>query len=192
MSNIKLSDISRVIFKEDGNLIVTITKCDNNWQQPFSIEGKIEDNSIMNFIYWLSKCLNENHNLELSNFKQWDRSGSFELKFLWGGIKTNYEEMSVYTTVYKKFRKIYENSGIPPKLLGLHSFRSGFYCQAYLNAINKGTLSIDAMKELTMLLAGWKHHKHQDTYEKEEFKHILTYFRSFKYTNSRTNGWLCW
>jgi hypothetical protein len=44
MKNIKLSDISRVIVKEDGNLIVTIiarvTKCDNNWQQPFSIEGK--------------------------------------------------------------------------------------------------------------------------------------------------------
>jgi hypothetical protein len=67
----------------------------------------------MNFIYWLSKCLYENHNLDLRKFKQWDRSGSFELKFLWGRIKTNYEEMSVYTTVYKKFRKIYENSGIP-------------------------------------------------------------------------------
>ena len=87
----KLSDISRVIVKEDGNSIVTIiarvTKCNNNYQQPFSIEGKIEDDSIMNFIYWLSKCLNENHNLELSKFKQWDRSGNFELKFLWGRKK---------------------------------------------------------------------------------------------------------
>ena len=27
-----------------------------------------------------------------------------------------------------------------------------------------------------MLLAGWKHQKDQDTYEKKEFKNLLTYF----------------
>jgi hypothetical protein len=130
----------------------------------------------MNFIYWLSKCLYEDHNLDLRKFKQWDRSGNFGLKFLWGSKKNQYEAIIAYTTIYKNLKKFVKIQDSPPKLLGLNSFRSGFYCQAYLNAINKGTLSIDAMKELTMLLAGWKHPKDQDTYEKKEFKNILAFF----------------
>jgi hypothetical protein len=56
--NIKLSDIKSVVFK--GNklsikIICRITKANEDWNQPFILEGELEDYRIMNFVYWLNK-----------------------------------------------------------------------------------------------------------------------------------------
>ncbi len=54
---------------------------------------------------------------------------------------------------------------IPDKLMKVHSFRSGFYCQSILNSRSKG-LTEDYMKVLAQLLAGWKSEKDSSIYYK--------------------------
>jgi hypothetical protein len=80
--NIKLSDISA--FRKssiDDKMIVTIiarvTKGNNAFNQPYSIEGsiqsKLDGNEIMNFIYWLNETLKKYHNLDLKNLDNWPK-----------------------------------------------------------------------------------------------------------------------
>ena len=69
----------------------------------------------------------------------------------------------------------YENAGKPSKLLGAHSFRSAYYCQSYLNGMNK-RFPIEVINELTMVLAGQKNKKDQLVYKKDELKALITFF----------------
>jgi hypothetical protein len=81
-------------------------------------------------------------------------------------LALNYTKQISYSTVYKKNRKYCEKAGIPSKLLSLSSFRSGFYCQAYLNSVNH-RISTEVFHELTMLIAGWRELKTQKAYQKK-------------------------
>ncbi len=179
--NIKLSDI--ITFRKssrDGKMIVTIiarvTKANNALNQPYSIEGSIQPNKdseeIMNFIYWLNETLKKYHNLDLKNIDNWPKE-KLESKYLWGNSHSNFEKPISYTTVYVKNRRYYEKAGIPSKLLALASFRSGFYCQAYLNSVNH-RISTEVLNELTMLIAGWRDLKTQTIYKKKQLDPLLT------------------
>ena len=112
------------------------------------------EKSIINFVHWLNKFLKEEHELDIMNFKMWDKN-MIEKKFLWGDEKSNFHEPTSYQIIYRTWRKFYTNAGIPDKLLGLHSFRSAFYCQSILNS-EKKNLDINTMIELSQLLASWK------------------------------------
>jgi hypothetical protein len=76
-------------------------------------------------------------------------------------------------TIYKAWRMFYSKAGISDKLMGVHSFRSGFYCQNILNAQLKG-LTEENMKVFSQLLAGWKSEKDRSIYYKIEMKHQTT------------------
>jgi hypothetical protein len=77
--------------------------------------------------------------------------------------------MISYQTIYKTWRIFYSKAGIPDKLMGVHSFRSGFYCQCILNSQSKG-ITEDNMKVFSQLLAGWKSEKDSSIYFKKEMK----------------------
>jgi hypothetical protein len=173
--NIKLSDIKSVVFK--GNklsikIICRITKANEDWNQPFILEGELEDNRIMNFVYWLNKFLINLHDLDLQHFDSWNKD-ECKYKYLWGRKNRDFKEKIPYSTVYSKWRYFYQQAGIPQKLLGIHSFRSGFYCQSLLNASIKG-LDYNVMNELSMLLAGWRSSSDRATYNKNEMRSLIT------------------
>jgi hypothetical protein len=157
-------------------IIARVTKANNAFNQPYSIEGtpKLKNNkdNIMNFIYWLNKTLKKHHDLDLNYYKNWPKE-NIENKYLWGNSALNYTKQISYSTVYKKNRKYCENAGIPSKLLALSSFRSGFYCQAYLNSVNH-RISTEVLNELTMLIAGWRELKTQKAYQKKELDSMFT------------------
>ena len=177
MKNVRLEDIDNVTVHENGlinvKIIVRVTKANPNVQQPFNIEGSLSDNNIMNFLYWLNRCLIIHHELDLEKYSDWIKSDKDT--FLWGSKSTKYKEPVSYSTVYKTFRTFYEKAGIPSKMLGIHSFRSGFFCQAYLNSLDRG-FSLEVLKELTMILAGWRSPKDQEIYAKTEMKALLTMY----------------
>ena len=58
-------------------------------------------------------------------------------------------------------------------ILNYWQFRSGFYCQAYLNSVNN-RISTEVLNELTMLIAGWRELKTQKIYQKKELDPMLT------------------
>ena len=175
MCNIKLDDIVRVVRLVNNKVIVTIiariTKGSSQFNQPFNIEGDLENESIMNCIYWTNKCLQQHHNLDLRNFEDWKNNNKTD--YLWGSKTKNYKKQISYSLAYKKFRLFYENAGIPSKQLGLHSMRSGFFCQSYLNCFAT-IVSIDLVKEFTMVLAGWRHPRDMEIYNKDEMKSLVT------------------
>ncbi len=176
LSNVKLSDISRITTSVNKKPIVTIiariTKANNAYNQPFNLEGAFDDSSIMNFNYWLNKTLIKYHHLNLQENVSWENSKLID-KYLWGNKSSNFKEKILYSTVYLKNRLFYENAGIPAKLLGVHSFRSGFYCQSYLNSFERN-ISTTVLNELTMLIAGWKALKDQNVYSKVEMENLIT------------------
>ncbi len=180
--NIKISDIKCVVDTENKisvKFICRITRNDNNWNQPFLLEDALEDNGIMNFVNLLNKFLLSRHNLDLKNFNTWDKNQS-ELKYLLWRKNKAYKEKKSYTTVYNTWRYFYEQAGIPSKLLGLDSFRSGFYCQSLLNASIKG-VDYNVMNELSALAAGWKRPKDRAHYNKNETRAlIICYFLKLK------------
>jgi hypothetical protein len=67
----------------------------------------------------------------------------------------------------------YTKAGVPDKILGVHSFRSGFYCQSILNS-QKKSLDINTMIESSQLLAGWKTKSDAAVYFKIEMDEQLT------------------
>jgi hypothetical protein len=78
------------------------------------------------------------------------------LRNIYGGYKSSkFSEMISYSSIYKTWRIFYSKAGIPDKLMGGHSFRSGFYCQSILNSQLKG-ITEDNIKLFSQLLAGWK------------------------------------
>jgi hypothetical protein len=178
---IKISDISRYLFnfKNDKmivTIIVRVTKGNKSFHQPYNIEGnpdlKNENDCIMNFIYWLNQTLKNYHDLDLEDFTNWPKD-KVENKYLWGDADSEYTKPISYKTVYNKNKRYYTKAGIPFGLLGLSSFRSGFYCQAYLNSINH-EISTEVLNELTMLIAGWRDLRTQDIYRKKELDAMLT------------------
>jgi hypothetical protein len=179
--NIKLTDISTYQKSSIGDkmiitIIARVTKANNAFNQPYSIEGSKElnkeEDSIMNFVYWLNKTLKKYHDLDLDNFKNWPKE-KVDNKYLWGNEASKFTKPISYSTVYKKNRRYYENAGIPSKLLGISSFRSGFYCQSYLNSVNH-RISTEVLNELTMLIAGWRDLKTQKIYQKKQLDPMLT------------------
>ena len=106
------------------------------------------------------------------NFDEWPKD-QLDNKYFWENQNSNYTKPISYKTVYEKNRRYYEKAGIPSKLLALSSFRSGFYCQAYLNSINN-RISIEVLNELTMLIAGWRDLKTQKVYIKNQLDPLLT------------------
>ena len=174
--NLQLNDIERVESKENNKYVVTIiariTKGNQNYNQSFNIEGDLFEPVIMNFVYMLNEHLMINHNLKLSDWKTWKETSEIKDTFIWGKKVSNFKERISYSTVYKTFRKFYENAGILAKTLVTHSFRSGFYCQSFLNSMKSG-FPIEIMNELTMLLAGWKQEKEQTIYRKDEMSALV-------------------
>ena len=106
------------------------------------------------------------------NFDEWPKD-QLDNKYFWENQNSNYTKPISYKTVYEKNRRYYGKAGIPSKLLALSSFRSGFYCQAYLNSINH-RISIEVLNELTMLIAGWRDLKTQKVYIKNKLDPLLT------------------
>jgi hypothetical protein len=98
----------------------------------------------MDSVYWLNEYLKEEHDLNIINFNNWDRCQHAE-KYLWGNKSTHFSEMISYETIYKTWRTFYSKAGIPDKSMGVHSFRSGFYCQSIFNSQLKG-ITEDNMK----------------------------------------------
>ena len=78
MCEVKMSDISSVIINGDNivlKLIARITKADKDRNQQFNLkDGKLNDGSIMKFLFWFNKFLMEEHNLNLLNFNEWNKS----------------------------------------------------------------------------------------------------------------------
>jgi hypothetical protein len=177
MSNIMITDIKNDIFFENIRIIVNIvcriTKANQDWNQYFNIEGDLTEKSIMNFVYWLNEFLKEEHELDIMNFKIWDKN-IVEEKFLWGDDTSNFKNPVRYQIIYKTWRKFYTKAGIPDKLLGVHSFRSAFSCQSILNS-EKKNLDIDTMMELSQLLAGWKNKTDAAIYFKSQMNGLVTY-----------------
>ena len=147
MSNVKLSDI-RSVYQYKVRIIVKviarITKANTDWNQEFNLEGNVNEKNIMDAVYWLNEFLKEEHDLNIINFKNWDRCQHAE-KYLWGNKSTHFSEMISYETIYKTWRTFYSKAGIPDKSMGVHSFRSGFYCQSIFNSQLKG-ITEDNMK----------------------------------------------
>ena len=93
---------------------------------------------------------------------------------LFGGTRASkFKEKISYSSVYTTWKHFYEQAGIESKLLGLHSFRSGFYCQSLLNATLKG-LDYNVMNELSQLLAGWRRKRDRATYNRIEMVALTT------------------
>ena len=174
MCEIKMSDISSVIVNGDNiivKIIARITKADKDWNQQFNLEGKLNEGSIMNFVFWFNKFLMEEHALNLLYFNQWNKIEIFE-NYIWGH-KGDFKQKISYSQIYKIWRLFYENAGIPSKLMGVHSFRSGFYCQSQLNTVLK-SVDLTTMKELAQLLAGWRTIKDRSRYDKNEQRSLIT------------------
>ncbi len=74
-----------------------------------------------------------------------------------------------YDTIYKTWRFFNTQAGIPDKLMRIHSFRLGVYCQSILNCSLKG-ITEDNMKVFSQLLAGWRTERDSGTYYKIEMK----------------------
>ena len=171
MSNVKLADIRSVYKYEDRlilKIIARITKSNTDWNQEFNLEGNVNEKKIMNVVYWINEFLKEEHDLNIVDFDNWDTSQHAE-KFLWENKSSKFTEKISYGTIYKTWRYFYTQAGIPDKLMGTHSFRSGFYCQSILNSSLKG-ISEDTMQALSQLLAGWKTEKDSNPYFKKEIK----------------------
>jgi hypothetical protein len=169
MSNVKLSDIRSVHQYKDRiivKVIARITKANTDWNQEFNLEGYVNEKNIMDAVYWLNEFLKEEHDLNIINFNNWDRCQHAE-KYLWGNKSSKFSEKISYETIYKTWRIFYTKAGIPDKLMGVHSFRSGFYCQSILNTQLKG-ITEDNMKVFSQLLAGWKTEKNSSIYYKKE------------------------
>jgi hypothetical protein len=182
-SNVLLTDIKDVIFLQDKfivKIIARITKCNADWNQNFNIEGALNEKSMMNFVFWLNRFLKEEHDLELKNFNKWDQN-DIKNKYLWGK-KNDLYKPNEYSSVYKTWRLFYTKAGVPDKLLGVHSFRSGFYCQSILNS-QKKSLDINTMKELSQLLAGWKTKSDAAIYFKKEMDEQVTIFYHDEWIN---------
>jgi hypothetical protein len=117
--------------------------------------------------------LKEEHDLKLKNFKKWDQN-DMKNKYLWGKKNDLFKPIE-YISVNKIWRLFYTKAGVPDKLLGVHSFRSGFYCQSILNS-QKKSLEIKTMKELSQLLAGWKKKSDAAVYFKKEMDELIKVF----------------
>ena len=126
----------------------------------------------MDAVYWFNDFLIEKHDLKIINFENWDRCQHAE-KYLWGNKSKHFSEMISYETIYKTWRIYYSKTGIPDKLMGVHSFRSGFYCQSILNSQLKGVTE-DNMRVFSQILAGWKTEKESIIYYKKEMKQQIT------------------
>jgi hypothetical protein len=109
--------------------------------------------------------------LNLLYFNQWNKIEIFE-NYIWGH-KGDFKQKISYSQIYKIWRIFYENAGIPSKLMGVHSFRSGFYCQSQLNTVLK-SVDLTTMKELAQLLAGWRTIKDRSRYDKNEQRSLIT------------------
>ena len=118
----------------------------------------------MDAVYWLNQHLKLAHKLNLKDFgkKNWEKNQSY----LWGDINkmsVNYSKPVTYQNLYLTWKLFCGKAGIPIGWFGLHSFRSGFYCQSLLNTSSK-YISIDTMNELTQMLAGWRNKRDQEVY----------------------------
>jgi hypothetical protein len=102
------------------------------------------------------------------NFDEWPKD-QLDNKYFWENQNSNYTKPISYKTVYEKNRRYYEKAGIPSKLLALSSFRSGFYCQAYLNSVNR-RISTEVLNELAIFKAGWRNLKTQKVYKKKSIR----------------------
>jgi hypothetical protein len=72
----------------------------------------VTEKSIMNCVNWLNEFLKEEHELDIMNFKIWDKN-MVEEKFLWGDVTSNFKKPVSYQIIYKKWRKFYTKAGIP-------------------------------------------------------------------------------
>ena len=182
ISNVKVSDISRTYTSENNKFGVTIiariTKCNRDWNQSFNLEGSLEYNenevNQMDAVYWLNQHLKLAHRLDLKDFgkKNWEKNQSYLLGDI-NKMSVHYSKPVTYQNLYLTWKLFCGKAGIPIGWFGLHSFRSGFYCQSLLNTSSK-YISIDTMNELTQMLAGWRQKRDQEVYFKPIMSELTT------------------
>ncbi len=177
MCNMQLKDLKRVIRCENNKILLLVqaqvTKGNKNWQQAFNLEGYMDEDNIMNPIFWINETLEKYHGLDLKDFENWHLDEKKLNNFVWCTFSNPNKPIS-YKSVYRKFRLFYTKAGIKDKELGIHSLRSGFYCSAYLSALWNG-FNIDVMKETTMHIAGCLNQKDQNIYQKNNFTNLISF-----------------
>ena len=104
-------------------IIARVRKGNKAFNQLYNIEGtpalKTNNDSVMNFIYWLNETLKKYH-----RFKRfWKLAKEKKEKINFYGAWKILHHSFLYVTVLNKKIKYCENAGIPKGLLALASFR---------------------------------------------------------------------
>ena len=150
-SNIRVSDIYRVIYSPSSDLLLVqirlrVNKGNPNWDQIITLEGDPSVLSSDDAVYWLNEHLKKQFTLDLNDFTTWKDNGSAtEDALLW--------DMST-DAMNRRFKDRAFLAGYPDCLLTFHSLRSGFICTALLNA-GSNENAVQAVLEKTAFIAGW-------------------------------------
>jgi hypothetical protein len=87
MCNMQLKDLKRVIRYENIKILLLVqaqlTKGNKNWQQPFNLEGYMDEDNIMNPIFWINETLKKYHGLDLKNFENWHLDDEKLNNYVW-------------------------------------------------------------------------------------------------------------
>lgn len=142
-------DIQAVITDRNTGLtlvriLLRVTKGKTNWNHLVTLEGKAQEKSDTNVVYWLREHFHRKFGIDLLNrgeFTDEERKIPF-----WGWSKDVMRE---------RFKKAAIKSGYPSLLFAFHSLRSGFICSALLKANAQEIHLRAAVLETTALVAGW-------------------------------------
>ena len=147
IKHIQLQDISQAETSDSKNdnfivrINVRVTKTRNYTENHKSIEGRLhenntsnQNNTIIDFVYWLDQHLKLNFNLKLSKCNTWNTDKKYINKYLWSSEKSQ-NKIRNYTTNSKRFKKFVAIKEIQTPIqinrincnrLTFHSLRSGF------------------------------------------------------------------
>jgi hypothetical protein len=139
-----------------------VTKGKPNWNHTVTLDGRCDDEKDLNFVYWLGLHLQQNHNLSLDDFENWNLSPVQENQRLWKWSKDAMRET---------FKARCKLAGYPAGklyfiicliitlidslgLLSFHSLRAGFICTAITRAGSDAS-RVRGVLEHCGLIAGW-------------------------------------
>jgi hypothetical protein len=69
-----------------------VTKGNANWNHTVTLEGKLEDQSDTNFIYWFQLHLQKNFKLKLEDYNVWNLTAEQENQKVWKWSKDSMRE----------------------------------------------------------------------------------------------------
>ena len=124
-----------------------------------SLDGRIDNESPKNFIYYFNRHLKNKFGITLSTFNLLKKEGllkSIENEKIW-----NLNNHSMRS----RFQQRAYEAGYPKKLFGIHSLRSGFLCSSLLQGKLRPGNS-DNVMEPTAIVGHWK------PYSKSQCKYI--------------------